>query len=393
MPPVQGFNDGGLVEAMKRYNTRLSGLGDDRDRARAMALLAASGAILGGGSSNTLKNVGGGISAFAGSYGDQLRGIDSQELELLRGISNVGQEQRLTSMAEMDQKFRAEQLAAQERLAEFNARNKFAQTPIFMYDDKEQPRLAQPSSGGGYLIDGELYPGVPSGWTLTNRPVGLSVQNLGTNIGTVDTNIGPSAGTVDIVAPIDVSGKAFDESLGQNLGAAVAERRSAASDAQLSLESSEAALKLLDEGVISGFGADFRLGMGKALQQVGVRLADDEIANTEAFIATRAQEVGRIIKLFGAGTGLSDADREYATKAAAGTVAMNEESIRRIIDINNRAARNVIDSYNALAAPLAGRGSIPVEIMPGGTSTSAPAAGASPAAGTANNVPYTVEPD
>jgi hypothetical protein len=99
MPPVQGFNDGGLVEAMKRYNTRLSGLGDDRDRARAMALLAASGAILGGGSSNTLKNVGAGIGAFAGSYGDQLKNIDSQELELLRGISTVGQEQRLTSTA------------------------------------------------------------------------------------------------------------------------------------------------------------------------------------------------------------------------------------------------------------------------------------------------------
>lgn len=118
MPPVQGFNEGGLVEAMKRYNTRLSGLGDDRDRARAMALLAASGAILGGGSSNTLKNVGAGIGAFAGSYGDQLRGIDSQELELLRGISNVGQAQSQMDMAALDQDFRERQLASQERQAE-----------------------------------------------------------------------------------------------------------------------------------------------------------------------------------------------------------------------------------------------------------------------------------
>jgi hypothetical protein len=120
MPPVQGFNDGGLVEAMKRYNTRLSGLGDDRDRARAMALLAASGAILGGGSSNTLKNVGAGIGAFAGSYGDQLKNIDSQEIELLRGISTVGQEQRLTDMAEMDRDFRERQLASQQRQMEQN---------------------------------------------------------------------------------------------------------------------------------------------------------------------------------------------------------------------------------------------------------------------------------
>ena len=132
MPPVQGFSMGGLVDAVpgyaeggvvdysdmaRRYNDRLAGLSGDRDRARAMALLAASGAILGGGSSNTLKNVGGGISAFAGSYGDQLRGIDSQELELLRGISNVGQAQSQMDMAALDQDFRERQLASQERQA------------------------------------------------------------------------------------------------------------------------------------------------------------------------------------------------------------------------------------------------------------------------------------
>ena len=132
MPPVQGFSMGGLVDAVpgyaeggvvdysdmaRRYNDRLAGLSGDRDRARAMALLAASGAILGGGSSNTLKNVGGGISAFAGSYGDQLKGIDSQELELLRGISNVGQAQSQMDMAALDQDFRERQLASQERQA------------------------------------------------------------------------------------------------------------------------------------------------------------------------------------------------------------------------------------------------------------------------------------
>lgn len=130
MPP-QGFASGGLVEAAgyaeggavnyddiaKRYNDRLTGLDSDKKRARAMALLAASGAMLGGGSSNTLKNVGAGIGAFAGSYGDQLKGIDSQELELLRGISNVGQAQSQMDIAALDQDFRERQLASQERQA------------------------------------------------------------------------------------------------------------------------------------------------------------------------------------------------------------------------------------------------------------------------------------
>ena len=132
MPPVRGFSMGGLVDAVpgyaeggvvdysdmaRRYNDRLAGLSGDRDRARALALLAASGAIMGGGSSNTLKNVGAGIGAFAGSYGDQLKGIDSQEPELLRGISNLEQLQQQFAASEEDRALRREEIGiSRERL-------------------------------------------------------------------------------------------------------------------------------------------------------------------------------------------------------------------------------------------------------------------------------------
>jgi hypothetical protein len=171
MPPVQGFSMGGLVDAVpgyaeggvvdysdmaRRYNDRLAGLSGDRDRARAMALLAASGAILGGGSSNTLKNVGGGISAFAGSYGDQLRGIDSQELELLRGISNVGQAQSQMDMAALDQDFRERQLASQERQAAAAAeeranlsKDRFSATTLFGVDEKGEEVSARVNTTTG----------------------------------------------------------------------------------------------------------------------------------------------------------------------------------------------------------------------------------------------------
>lgn len=130
MPP-QGFASGGLVEAAgyadggavnyddiaKRYNDRLTGLDSDKKRARAMALLAASGAILGGGSSNTLKNVGAGISAFAGNYGDQLQTIDSQELNLLRGITDIEQLQQNFAASEADRALRQQEIGiARERL-------------------------------------------------------------------------------------------------------------------------------------------------------------------------------------------------------------------------------------------------------------------------------------
>ncbi len=378
-----GFAEGGIVDMAgirQRYQDKLDGLDSDKDRARALALLAASAGMLSGGSSNTLKNVGLGINAGVQSYGTALDTIDSRESGFLKDLTDL-------DLAEQDANYRERAFALQReqenRLS--NPPPSYAQTPVFMVDPQGQQHLAQPSTGGGYLINGSTYSGVPPGWSVVNRPVALDVQNLGTTIGTIDTNLGPNAGNVETVAPIDVSGKAFDEKLGTDLGAQIGEARTAATDAQLSLAASEEALKLLDEGMITGFGADFRLGMGKALQQVGVNLAEDEIANTEAFVATRALEVGRLIKLFGAGTGLSDADREYATKAAAGSIEMNEESIRRIIDINNRAANNVINKYNMLAAPLAGRGSIPSVIIPG---TANPAV----TSGTVNNVPFTVEP-
>src|SRR5690606_7260553 len=105
--------------------------------------------------------------------------------------------------------------------------------------------------------------------------------------------------------------------LGKGVAKNFMERREAALSAATGVEANAVARELLDSGMITGFGANFIVEFGKALQQAGIGFARDPIANTEAFVASRAREVGNIIKLFGAGTGLSDADRAYAEKAAA----------------------------------------------------------------------------
>jgi len=145
---------------------------------------------------------------------------------------------------------------------------------------------------------------------------------------------------------------AFNTALGNLTAKDLFERRKLATDAVATLQSNVEAKNLLDSGILAGAFADWRLEFGKALQQAGIKLNDNAIANTEAFAASRAKEVGRIIKLFGAGTGLSDADREFATKAAAGQITLNEESIRRILDINERAARFIVESYNKDASQI-----------------------------------------
>jgi hypothetical protein len=106
---------------------------------------------------------------------------------------------------------------------------------------------------------------------------------------------------------------------------------------------------LINAGVITGFGAEWMVKAGKALQQMGIHLNDDAIANTEAYAGQMGRQVGQIIKQFGSGTGLSDADREYAEKIVGGKITLTEKSMRKIIDLNEKAIRNVVMRYNVKA--------------------------------------------
>ena len=197
------------------------------------------------------------------------------------------------------------------------------------------------SIGYGQLGDDGSFHEVqlPNGSTAapTVTPV-----NQGTQFGGVNK----FGDVTNLAVPINNQQASFDKTVGELNAKGLGDQQAAARQAVQSLQSTQQAIKLLDGGIISGFGADWKLGFGKALQQIGFHGADDAIANTETYVAQRVQETGRLIQMFGAGTGLSDADRAYAAKAAAGQISLDEASIRKILDINARASQNVIDTYN-----------------------------------------------
>jgi hypothetical protein len=114
------------------------------------------------------------------------------------------------------------------------------------------------------------------------------------------------------------------------------------------LEATWNARNMLDQGMITGFGADARLNLARAADYLGLGGADEraKITNTESFIAETGQLVGQVIKQFGAGTGLSDADREYARKISAGEIALNEQSLRKILEIREKAFTAAAKAYN-----------------------------------------------
>jgi len=134
--------------------------------------------------------------------------------------------------------------------------------------------------------------------------------------------------------------------LAEKMAESIVSRRSDVVDAANGLQTIAQAEHLLDAGVITGTGAEFLLNAGKALQRIGVKVDDDAISNTEAYTALMGKEVGSLIRMFGSGTGLSDADRQYAEKIAGGKISVNEKSLRRILAMNKKARANLIKNYN-----------------------------------------------
>lgn len=111
---------------------------------------------------------------------------------------------------------------------------------------------------------------------------------------------------------------------------------------------------LIERGITSGKGADvltFISSVGSALNLLTPKQAD-ELANTRTFKANSGNLVAQVIKAFGAGTGLSDADREYAKQIAAGDITIDELSLTRILDLMQRRAIEEIKTYNSKVESL-----------------------------------------
>jgi hypothetical protein len=170
--------------------------------------------------------------------------------------------------------------------------------------------------------------------------------------------------------------KAFESALGKGQADKVLADKAVADDAVSIIETARRGRELLSGPIITGFGAEFLTAAGSALNQAGFSFAADSVANTQAFAANMAQNVAKIIKQFGAGTGLSNADREYAEKMAGGKVSLDKAALLKILEINERAAKNVINRHTkhveGIKTTIPVRVELPSEIAaPSGTAAPA----------------------
>jgi hypothetical protein len=147
---------------------------------------------------------------------------------------------------------------------------------------------------------------------------------------------------------IDTGAKSMTE-LGKEQAKELIDERKHAEDAVEGIKIIEQGEKIIKDGMITGAGANYIINFGKALNQAGFNYGKDPISNSEAYVALMGRQVGSIIKMFGTGTGLSDADREYAEKIVAGKISLNKESITKILSIGKKAYSRVIENYNKKA--------------------------------------------
>jgi hypothetical protein len=115
--------------------------------------------------------------------------------------------------------------------------------------------------------------------------------------------------------------------------------------------------RLLKNGdVISGKIAKPELFMKAVAQDLGLGEFPD-VATTEEYIANAGRQVGQIIKLFGAGTGLSDADREYAQQIAGGNISIPGDALMRIVKAARDTVKREVRAYDDRIRRRYGEGS------------------------------------
>ena len=215
--------------------------------------------------------------------------------------------------------------------SEFTPENK---TAALQTAEMLVPKLElQDIEGGIQAID--PYTGRPVGEPVMKIPLvpELAAQRRAQAAASVSPTIG---GTGEF-------GKAIAKGGGEEL----VESRNQASSALSSINNIQNLLPLVSSpDFISGTLGDARLTLAKALNLPGA-------TETQTYFSGIGRDVAEIIKSFGAGTGLSDADREFAKGISGGDIKLTAPAIRKILWLNANYNNERIRRYNQRVSGIA----------------------------------------
>ena len=108
--------------------------------------------------------------------------------------------------------------------------------------------------------------------------------------------------------------------------------------------------ELMEQGIVSGFGATWGLDVMRLGKQLGMlpESMNDTVAATETFIATRARQVLAVLGsgAVGSGTGISDKDIEFLKETEAARIELDAGTLSRLLRIEEQASRFAINQNN-----------------------------------------------
>jgi hypothetical protein len=111
------------------------------------------------------------------------------------------------------------------------------------------------------------------------------------------------------------------------------------------------------DNMFTGAGAEIKLNIARYAEAMGLSgkyIVDPaSIVDTEAYMANAGQRVAEYIVNLGAGTGLSDADREYAQEVVAGKITVSAETLKRLLKELKQGAQNKINRYKQTRSRVA----------------------------------------
>lgn len=184
--------------------------------------------------------------------------------------------------------------------------------------------------------------------------------------------------SVNTSTTVNVGAGKFEEGVGANAADVFGKEYEDATGALENLPSFSRASQLLGDGtVISGTGANALLAAKRLGSTLGFTGGED-VASTEEYLGLTGKFVAQQIKAFGAGTGLSDADREFARQIAGGDITVTPEGLKRLIKMGEKGASGKVSFYNKRRKSLGEKSPLLLDLYPE-LELEAPSAPAAPA--------------
>ena len=127
-----------------------------------------------------------------------------------------------------------------------------------------------------------------------------------------------------------------------------------AQDARDMIELIDRQTARLEGGMPTGLLAETELNLRRFGELIGLPY-DPAVTNAQEFVSEAGKIVADQIKDFGSGTGLSDADREYAKLIAAADITTQQEALFNLLKIRRRAMVETVEKFNKVRSATARR--------------------------------------